>query len=315
MTRLQTRPPQARAKRRFRIRQAGRWLWHLLKTSGSIVWESYARFARQRHLLFAAAISYYGIISLVPLIAIALTICGWLLQSEAATQSLVKTLAQLFPVDIGTFRNAAKVVSATSPWALMIYLFGLAWAGAYLFESIERVINAVCCQANDRAFHIRKIIGMTAATGAGILLLLSVAFGAAWATLGQAAWLPEVSWAIIGNLAKRAGVYLPLLTSTLVFILLYKFMPVQRPAWSAALAGGLFAGFSWEVIKWAFGVFLVFTGREYGSLYGSLANVVILMLWIHLSAVILILGAHISCIVQERLQPESVTAADLWLAN
>jgi len=286
----------------FSLKQARRWLWQALAAIGSTIWQSYVRFAQRHHLLYAAAISYYGLLSLVPLLALALSLFGRLLRSEEASQALGEVLGGLFPVPAKAFVSAARAISATSPWADLVYLFGLIWAGAYLFESIERVVNAVCGGATDRAYHMRKLIGMAAVVAAGFLLLISVALWTSWTALGQLVQLPGSEWVRIGILIKRTGILLPLFTSTLVFTLVYKLLPKRRIPWRAALAGGVFAGLFWEISKLGFGLFVVFSGREYGTLYGSLANVVIIMLWFHLSAIILILGAHIGCIVQERLE-------------
>ena len=293
---------RARAGPGFPLKRAIRRLLRMLYICGETVWEGYVRFARQRHLLFAASVSYYGIISLAPLLAVTLTVCGWLIHSEEAGRALAKALAEVFPVDMETFQNAARVVSATSPWAFVIYLLCLAWAGAYLFESVERVINAVCGQSMDRAYHVRKLIGMLTALAAGMLLLISVVLGAAWAALTQAVPLPPDEFLRLRHLIHQGAVLIPLVTSTVTFTLIYKFMPIKRVPWRAALSGGVFAGLAWELSKWAFGLFVVLSGRNYGALYGSLANIVIIMLWIHLSAVILILGAHIGCVVQERIE-------------
>jgi membrane protein len=274
-----------------------------LSTYGSIIGQSFLAFGRQRHLLYAAAISYYGVISLVPLIAIGLSICGWLLRTEEAGEALGKALSAIFPVKSEIFIGAAKAVSAASPWAFVLYLFGLLWAAAYLFESVERVVNAVCCNGGERAFHMRKLIGLVAALIAGVLLLLSVGLGAAQAAFIHAVQLPSGAWESVDRLISRFAILLPLLTSALMFTLIYKLMPIDCIPWKAALAGGVYAGLFWEFSKWAFSIFVILASKNYGALYGSLANLVIIMLWIHVSAIILILGAHVSRITRERMQP------------
>ncbi len=213
-----------------------------------------------------------------------------------------RALSTIFPVRAETLISAARTVSGTSPWAFAIYLFGLLWAGAYLFESVERVVNAVCCEANERAYHMRKLIGLLAAVVAGILLLVSVALGAAQAALVHAVHLPPGAWMIVDRLIGRFSILVPLLTSTIMFTVIYRLMPIERIPWRSAVTGGFFAALFWEFSKWAFGLFVIFSGRKYGALYGSLANVVIIMLWIHVSAIILILGAHVTRITRQRME-------------
>ncbi len=293
---------QPKVKGRSFLRRAKGRLWQALGTIGATLAESYRRFIQGRHILYAAAVSFYGLLSLVPLLALALSLSGRLLRSPEASLALGRALGRLLPAPMETFVSAARAISTTSLRAELLYLFGLIWAGAYLFESLERVVNVACDGQFDRAYHVRKLIGMTAVVAAGLLLLTSIALGAAWATIGHFLQLPASEWPTFGRLIKKAGILLPLLTSVLVFSLMYKFLPIKRVRWKAALAGGLFSGLSWEISKWAFGLFVVYSGQEYGTLYGSLANVVIIMLWIHVSAIILIMGAHIGCITQQRLE-------------
>lgn len=297
------------------LRRALAWSVKSLSLCCATIWEAYVRFARRRHLLYAAAISYYGIISLVPFLALLLSILGWQLRAEESRQTISRVLTGLSPVQTEFLLNAAKTISLTSPWAMAIYGLGLVWAGAYLFESIERVINAIWHGTSDRAFHIRKMIAMGVVILAGLLLLGSIALGAIWASLGKIAHLTGAGgeWQDLSKTLKKFAIFLPLITSTGMFTLLYKFLPTKKVPLRAAFAGGLFCGLCWELSKWLFGLFVTLSGHNYGTVYGSLANIVIIMLWIHLSAVILIIGAHVACVVQERA--EFKAPADFWLRN
>jgi membrane protein len=295
------------------LRKAAVWSFKRLEYCCSTIWQAYVRFARRRHLLYAAAISYYGIISLVPFLALLLSILGWQLRAEQSRQAISRVLTGLSPVQTEFLLNAAKAISVTSPWAIVLYGLGLAWAGAYLFESIERVINAIWHGTNDRAFHVRKMIAMGVVIIAGLLLLGSIALGATWASLGKIAHITGQEWEELGRSLKKAAIFIPLITSTGMFTLMYKFLPTKSVPLRAALSGGIFGGLSWEFSKWLFGLFVALSGHNYGTIYGSLANIVIIMLWIHVSAIILILGAHVACVVQERV--ELKPAADFWLRN
>jgi membrane protein len=293
------------------FRRARAWSIKHLRACCAAIWEAYARFARRRHLLYAAAISYYGIISLVRFLALVLSVLGFYLRAEQSRQAIRQVLTGLSPVQTEFLLSAARAIAVTSPWAMVLYGLGLLWAGAYLFESIERVINAIWHGTIDRAFHVRKLIAMGVVLVAAILLLSSIAVSAAWASLGNLSHLTGGEWEPLRRSLKKAAILIPLMTSTGMFTLLLKFLPTKKVPIRAALAGGIFCGLSWELSKWLFGLFVALSGRNYGSLYGSLANIVIIMLWIHLTAVILIMGAHIACIVQERVELKST--AEFWL--
>jgi len=260
------------------------------------------RFARQHHILYAAAISYYGLISLVPLLALIISVFSLFLQSNEAQAAAHKALAATFPsIPMESIVNAVDIVSSISSWAIIIYLLGLIWAGAYFFESIERVINAIWSGTSTRTFYIRKIIGMVIVVICGLLLFATTILSTVWTTVIQVTKTYEVEWLQISGLIEQLTTLIPLVIIIIMLTIIYKSLPARRIPWRAAFAGGLFCGVFWELFKRIFSLFAVSNNSAYNAFYGSLASVIILMLWIHISAIILILGAHIGCIVQERM--------------
>jgi len=80
-----------------------------------------------------------------------------------------------------------------------------------------------------------------------------------------------------------------------VFVLCYLILPDRRIGWRPALIGGVAAGMLWELAKQGF-AFYVANFVDYNSIYGSLGGLVILVMWVYLSAVMLLLGAEVASV-------------------
>lgn len=87
--------------------------------------------------------------------------------------------------------------------------------------------------------------------------------------------------------------FLSFLGALVVFSLIYKYMPNTRTSWSYILPGAILAAFLFEVAKQAFIIYLN-NFANYQNVYGSLASVIILLVWIYYLALILVLGAEFS---------------------
>jgi membrane protein len=104
-------------------------------------------------------------------------------------------------------------------------------------------------------------------------------------------------WAMLTRLV-------PWLLVFLMFQSLYRWVPRTEVKWSEAFWGALFAATAWEIGKSIFGWFLSSGLASYQLVYGSLGAVVALMLWIYLSSVITLLGAHLSAAITFHNRPK-----------
>ena len=84
-----------------------------------------------------------------------------------------------------------------------------------------------------------------------------------------------------------------MLVITLLFVLLYQFLPARAVPWRSALTGAIVAALLWELTKIGFSYFLLHA-NSYNRLYGSLGSLVALVVWAYYSMAILLLGAEIA---------------------
>ncbi|MBE9566828.1 MAG: YihY/virulence factor BrkB family protein [Proteobacteria bacterium] len=262
------------------------------------VWE---RFGRDGCSLMAAATAFYGLISLIPLGALAISVVGRVLgSSEAAHQQVQTLLSAVFPLDPAGIGEALREFSLpTGRWFVEgVSILGLLWAGSRLFHTLEDVLTRVWSgHGRGRPLFLRNVIALATTIVAGLIFLitmLATAFAATLASRGGA-WgaIPWVAW--WGPWLRAAG---PVVAAWLMFMLMYVFLTQEKARWREAAIGAGAAAVMWEISRVGFAA-LVGQSAAYGRLYGSLAGTVVTILWIYLTATIMLIGAEIAVVLQK----------------
>ena len=164
-------------------------------------------------------------------------------------------------------------------------LFGLFWSGSAMFGAINRAINRASNIRQERSFLIRKLRDVFMALIVGILILLSLGMTTVFTMLS------DTSLPVTGIVIDFAAIILAFLLNGAIFLLLYKLIPNIKTYWRYVWPGAVLAAVFFEVAKI---VFLIYLSRfaHYELVYGSVGSVIILLLWIYISALILIIGAE-----------------------
>ncbi len=139
---------------------------------------------------------------------------------------------------------------------------------------------------------------------AGILVVLSIGATTLLSQFGK------LNLPLSGTLVNTGAVILALLFSLTVFTLTHKFAPLDNVSWRHIWPGAVLSTFLFETAKTLF-IFYLNNFNRYDVVYGSLASVIILLVWIYLSAFILLLGAEFSSLLfRLKREGESVTNPD-----
>ena len=235
----------------------------------------------------AAAISYYGILSLFPLLLGLIAILGLFLPSETVHQELLDFFRRNLPGSIQVLEdNIHGVIRLRGTLGLLSFL-GLLWTGSSMFSAVNWSINRAWDIDHDRPFIQRKLMDIAMALSVGILFLLSLGATTLFNILESADVL-EINFVV--DLGTR---FLGFLFSIAIFLTIYKFVPNTRTLWRNVWPGALLAAVLFEIAKSLFVLYLN-SFANYKSVYGAVAAVIVLMVWIYISAFILILGAEFS---------------------
>lgn len=244
-------------------------------------------FRKDNGTLLAAAVSFYGFLSLFPLLLIAVGVLGFVLRSTAHAEAILTPTISHYIVGTQASAIMAGIVHGRSAATGMGFLL-LVWSGMSAIVVLEQAVNLAWDAPQRRTFIGQRLVALVTLVVAGALLLVS--FGTTTALHAARTASPEFlaklsfAWTLLGYLIATFFSMVP-------FVLLYKLLPNARVKWGTALAAGVFTGVLWEVAKQAF-TYYVLHWASYNRVYGSLGSVILLMIWIYYSSIITILGAE-----------------------
>lgn len=240
----------------------------------------------------SAGIAYYSLLSLFPLLLGLIAILGTVLPSATVQKEIFEFLEANMPIAVDLVqRNITSVIQFRSKLGI-ISVGGLFWTGSLMFGAINRAINRAWNVHQDRPFYIRKLRDLGMALGISILFLLSQGVTAFFSVV-QSFNLPRLPFpAIVPDVTITSRI-MAFFIILIIFLLLYKFIPNTKTHWRYIWTGALLAAFMFDASRNLF-IFYLNHFAHYEIIYGSMASIIALLIWIFFSAFILIFGAALS---------------------
>ncbi len=249
----------------------------------------------------AAAIAYYLLFSVVPLLILLASVFGFALANASVKSNVVDFVVQNAhlsePDGRRQVQDALDSVQGAAGALTFIGLAGTAWAGSAVFVSTRKSLNRVWGVQEHRAFLKQKLVDFGQM---GLLFLLLITSVVATGFLRA---LREVSTRASPFLVDQASpvweipnVLLPAAITFTAFALIYRYVPARRPSRRELIAGSAVATVLFEVLKDTFALYVAHFTR-FQVLYGSLAAVFLFLLYTYLGASVLLLGAEVAKVV------------------
>lgn len=243
-----------------------------------------------------AALSYYTLFSLAPIIIVAIAIGGLAFGPEAVRGEIVSQIDGLVGRDgalavQAMLEGAAKPSSSIPATIIGVITFFLGATGAFLeLQTALNTIWRVKPKSGGSWFRVllmQRLISFGLVVGVGFLLLTSLLVSAGLAALhrymGDAYPGVAVLWEAL-NVIVSLGVI------TLLFAMVYKVLPDVELAWSDVWVGGLVTAGLFTIGKSLIGLYLGTSG--FSSTYGAAGSVVVLLVWVYYSSQVILLGAE-----------------------
>jgi membrane protein len=253
-------------------------------------------FGRDQGFSHAAALTYYGIFSLFPLLLLAMALLGVVLRSsDVAQEQILALLAGLLPAGQASLREAvAGVIEARGP-AAGVGIVALLWSALVWFWELDATINQIWGVGKPRSLAKVVLLAVAMTVGTGGVVLASFAASAAVAVLAR----------LTGSAPGAVGLWqatvslLSGLTIAGVFYLLYRYLPQRRvqasDIWPAALAMAVV----WEATRRLLAIYLA--QQDLISGYGPIGAAMALLLWLYAASTVVLLGAELTyAIAKER---------------
>lgn len=276
----------------------------MLRSLFGLVKQTFQEYSDDRVPQLAAAIAYYTIFSLAPLLVIVVSIAGYVFDQEQARQAILGEMRVLVGREGAAFirqlmqaagqdRAAGTVASLVGVGAM---LFGATGAFVALHDALNRIWGAEPLQIHGVLDFIRKrFLSFTLVLGAGFLLLVSLVVNTALAALadlirshmpGSDILLFSVHWAIAFGLI------------TILFAMIFKILPDVQIRWRDVWVGAAVTALLFNLGKEAIGIYL--GNSAVGSAYGAAGALVLLLLWIYYSTQVLLIGAEFTQVYARR---------------
>lgn len=258
---------------------------------------TYLSFTRDDCMQLAAAISYYVLFSIVPLAIFIVSVFGFFLNSASIRDEIVNRVLDVVPLTQTDGRtaveNALDNVKRVSGPIAAAGLIATLWTASAVFASIRKSLNRVWMLTEHRPFAQQKLIDFLQVGVLGAILLASMIATGVLRYVRQLAPHNAGPFASHSPLWEIPSIGLPAALSFATFALLYRIVPAARPRWRDALPGALVATLLFEALKDSF-AFYVANFNSFDVVYGSLAGVLLFLLYTYLSAAILLIGAELA---------------------
>jgi membrane protein len=252
-------------------------------------------FLEDRAALAAAAVAFFLVVSLIPLMLLLISVASYFITVPEA-QELASALTRTFGSAVGgaVREEILSVVRNRGLLTGISLLVGL-WTGSQVFVFIEEALNHIWGVEEGRPFWIRRGMALLMVLVTGLLLALAVGLVTLTRLFGELSipllgrHISELPWVM----SILIHAVLPILLATLVFALVYRYLSARRVPWHAVFPGALVAAVLWVLALQAFGWYTAHIAN-FSLLYGSFGGLILLMLWFNYSAQIMLLGAEVA---------------------
>jgi membrane protein len=264
--------------------------------------------------LWAQAIAFKVLVTIVPLILLGTGLAGALLKRERPFRSVEGLIRDFLPSyqsdQIVSFLSQLQSVSGTLTW---IGIAGFAVTAVTLFTTLRTVLANVFAEEwhEHRSLLGGYLFDLRMAVQVGLFFVASTSITLAQRTFDTPSMERLNEWGLDPVLLQEGfrsaldyfGVVLPLLLSTAMFFQLIYFTPLPRPPWRSALSGALFTAILWEAAKIGFSMYATsfgsFEQTGLAALGDSFVMVIVIVLWAYFSGLVLTMGA-ITTLLHER---------------
>ncbi|KAA2264590.1 inner membrane protein YhjD [Solihabitans fulvus] len=256
-----------------RLRERHAWLDHLLCAAD--------QYTEQHGSHYAAAVTYFSVLSLVPLLMIAFAIAGFVLVGQPdLLNQLQASIAKAVPGTLGnTINEAVRQALQSKGTVGVVGLLAAAYSGLGWMSNLREALTAQWGHHKQKPPFLRTVLrDLLALLGLGGALVLSFGItvgGAAFGhTLLELVGLQDTGWAT--SLLWLLTIVLALLTNWLVFLWVLAKLPREPVSWRSAVRGALVASVGFEILKQVATVYLAkVTTSPAGAAFGPIIGVLV----------------------------------------
>jgi len=294
------------------VRRAGLRVLGEIRLTFLAIWRGVIGVSHSSDLTFASSIAYYALLSLFPFFLLAFSILGSVTSNPTDRTAILDFVLRYFPRQ---FDFVTTQLSSMQQARVRLGVFGsllMIWAAMGVFGAITSAVNHAWGVERQPSYLKHKLISFVMLVAASLLLLVGLLLVSA-INVAEAHWFAAVAErspelvTVLQHFAVRWA-------STIVFIfvvgLIFYFVPNAKVRFRDVWVGAVVTGLLWRGALFGFSWYVRDMSR-FNHIHGSIAAVVVFLVWIYTTAVLLLYGVEVTAANARlrRHRPEEIPAA------
>jgi len=274
------------------------------------LWRGTAGFYQSNDLTFAASIAYYSLLSLFPFFLLALSILASVTSNDSDRAAVLSFVLRYFPRQFEFVNTQLQSMQSAGIRLGVIGSVLMVWAAMGVFGAVTSAVNHAWGVDKQPSFLKHKLMSFAMLVTASLLLLIGLLLVSA-INVAETRWFAVIIARAPGLLVLQGWAIKS--ASTVIFIvivgLIFYFVPNAAVRFRDVWVGAVVTGLLWRAALAGFSRYVRDLSRF--SVHGSIAAVVVFLLWVYISAVIFLYGVEITAAYARlrRRRPDEIPAA------
>jgi membrane protein len=282
-----------------------------LRFSGLAAWRALVELVNSNDLTHAAAIAYYALLSFFPFLLLVISMLGSVTAAEKDRIAVLTFVFRYFPTQFDFISTQLDAFRSTRAQIGVASGLGLIWASLGVFGAITSAVNEAWGVEKQRSFWKHRMVSFLMLVAAGGVMIVALLFVTA-VQVAEASWfgvmLSRFHWLVaLQTLTFR---YLSVILLTVGIGFVFYFIPNAKTRFRDVWVGAALTGVLWRAAFDGFSWYIRHNSRL-TMIHGSIATVVVFLLWIYVSSIILMFGVEFTAAYARirRRRPEQMPAA------
>ena len=261
---------------------------------GALLKEGFDAFIEDHALTRGAAIAFYAVTAIAPVLFIATTVAGLFLGPDAASSAVRSQLVRVMTPQSADMVQFAIVHARRASHSLagsLIGVFAVIFTASGVFTEIQDALNVIWEAPRYQSYFYQilrgRIMSLVLVIALGFLLMISMIFAGGLGVVGK---LLGSHTTLSAFVVASINVSLSFALVSVLFAVLYKILPNKALSWRDVAVGAMGTAMLFEAGQALIAIYL--SRIVYANVYGAAAGVIVLLVWVYYAAQIFLLGAE-----------------------
>ena len=282
-----------------------------LRLSGLAAWRGFIELINSNDLTHAASIAYYALLSLFPFLLMIISLFGAITADDADRVAVLSFVFRYFPTQLDFVTGQLDDLRAARLQLGVAGSLALIWGSLGVFGAVTSAVNEAWGVEKQRSFWKHRLVSFLMLVAAGGVMMIALIL-VSLIQMAQATWFGTMlaSFAWLTNLQTLAFRNLATLLLIVGLGLVFYFIPNAKIRFRDVWVGAVLTGVLWHLAFQGF-AWYVRVNSGLRMIHGSVATVIVFLLWIYVSSIILMYGVEFTAAYARlrRRRPDEMSAA------